>query len=187
MVTWKCFSLDNDLESVLGWTAEARHQEVQVRSQGSHDRYFTRSSSNHWCHQSGPSSIYINERREQLVLVRHEVAHHAFDRPGSQVLVDILPGITRLQTERVPAEIYASRIGGIFFYLTVSTNQVIASSTLVWTRKACRKHVPSVVANVFLLRSFFDGMMNSSRKSRRGSLASRAWAYSLLYARMSSL
>lgn len=66
----------------------------------------------------------------------------------------------------------------------VNDTGIMVTSKYIVLRSA---YIPCLTASVFLCRSFTEGIMNSSRKFRRGSWASRAWAYSSLEALISSL
>jgi hypothetical protein len=110
---------------------------------------------------------------------------YALGCPCAKVVFDVLPDATRLKTKRVTAEVNTFFIERLFSFCNMDADTACISEVNGESIRS-RTYIPSSGNRVFLLRSFFDGMMNSSLKRRNGSCASSNSAYSLENALISS-
>lgn len=105
MVAGEGFSLDDDLVAVRGGFVEARHEQVEVGSQGLHDDDLGGKGTHDLGRLLLESIVEVQPGRVSA-FQRLEVAKDALGGPGIEVAIHIFAGSAGLQAQGITTQIY---------------------------------------------------------------------------------
>ena len=105
MIGRKRLSLQNDFPPLLRRCVEARHRQMQIRSQRLHYSDFSRLRTYEVGHVLLQIIVHVQPGRQVGILDFFEVAEDAFRRPCVEILLEVLLGEPWLQPERISTQV----------------------------------------------------------------------------------